>query len=325
MDLQPHRTEAGHRYSSSSSAIDLSRTPAGLTGQPPSSSPSGPTNERYARKRSSWGQVEPGQDPLHLDTRVPAMPAHVVASPTGLSPSSGQPLVARSDSVDDPFWPGPPSRDNMAEAHRVASYGSGSSIASTAGPSRARLGASHSGQSELSLISRDTETLDEQHDDDEAGLTQNASAISGHRSWRRASRDDAERSVGETPSARRKSALKYGASPLSGTSNTLLNVSRTMKRISQRVVNLGNHAVEDHIRLEDEPEEKEREKETDSDIEVEAVLVSPETPVSAPVPLISPLRGRTLGFLGPSSRMRLAMYRFLMHPYVTCYRSPFML
>ncbi|KAJ3901511.1 hypothetical protein F5879DRAFT_991875 [Lentinula edodes] len=56
------------RRSSSSSAIDLTRTPAGIASSAPPSPSLEPSNNN-SRRRTSWGKVDLGQDPLQLDTQ----------------------------------------------------------------------------------------------------------------------------------------------------------------------------------------------------------------------------------------------------------------
>ncbi|KAF8585271.1 hypothetical protein K439DRAFT_1632798 [Ramaria rubella] len=81
---------------------------------------------------------------------------------------------------------------------------------------------------------------------------------------------------------------------------TLQRVSRNLRRISVRVVNLGAAGVENrHTKLADGLDED---------------VTSPTSP-----PIYSsksgPLRGTTLGLLGPNNPVRLTMYKFLMYPY----------
>jgi hypothetical protein len=93
-----------------------------------------------------------------------------------------------------------------------------------------------------------------------------------------------------------------------------------MRRISVRVVNFAGKGMEDHVRLDevddekDMKDEKERMREEEDDDENRTARGSkPESPKQPP---FRPLRGRTLGFLGPTNPVRLAMYRILVQPYV---------
>ena len=70
--------------------------------------------------------------------------------------------------------------------------------------------------------------------------------------------------------------------------------------MSVRVVNLGSAGVDDqHARLSDD---------------VDEVVQPPPTSESISSPRSSPLRGTTLGLLGPDNLVRLAMYKFLLYP-----------
>lgn len=152
------------------------------------------------------------------------------------------------------------------------------------------------GQSSASLISRDSESI---KDDDEAGLTSNVSNTAG---WEGDMSHDAERIGGIPP--RRRTTLRYSAtpSPLKRTETAIRNMSRGFRRVSLRVVNIGGNPMEDSVRLPDGDEddmagEEEKEEEQLPDLRKEM-----------------PIRGRTLGIFGPQSRVRLALYNFLVHP-----------
>ncbi|KIJ40348.1 hypothetical protein M422DRAFT_256903 [Sphaerobolus stellatus SS14] len=85
---------------------------------------------------------------------------------------------------------------------------------------------------------------------------------------------------------------------------TLQRVSRNLRRMSVRVVNLGSAGVDEgHARLADAHEEDEE----------------PIKPGS--VQALTPLRGRTLGFLGPRNPVRVALYKSLLYQYT----EPFIL
>ncbi|KAH9939624.1 Ion transport protein-domain-containing protein [Epithele typhae] len=165
--------------------------------------------------------------------------------------------------------------------------------------------ASLPGQSSASLISTHNresgDTTDSTRDDDEAHLTANMSRQGAGSDW---SGVDAERS-GVSPGSRRRT-VRYSDSPLKKTGTTLKTMSRNLQRASLRVVNFGNGGLEDHARLDDLDEGK-REREEDEDVHEDEVL--PDLSKSMPI------RGRTLGFFGPRSRVRLAMYKFLLFPW----------
>lgn len=195
---------------SASSAVDPTRAPAG------------PRADR-ARKRASWGQVSPGQDPLAT-----------ARSPDG--PPSGPLLPA---SADDPFWAGPA---------RLPSYASMDSPPSMRPRPLPPMPISRlaSVASAASLISRDTDP-GSTRSDDEAELTQ-------HMSW--ASGADADPEVVSPNPVRRRKSARYTQSPLAKPGARLQSLSRNMRRISVRVVNFAGRNVEDHVRLDEDEYEK---------------------------------------------------------------------
>ena len=85
-----------------------------------------------------------------------------------------------------------------------------------------------------------------------------------------------------------------------------MTLSRNIRRVSLRVVNMAGMGIEEHVRLADVEDEK-----VATDDEEEESLDDEET-----LPDLSktlPIRGRTLGFMGPTSKVRLAMFRFLVY------------
>ncbi|KAI0321538.1 Ion transport protein-domain-containing protein [Amylostereum chailletii] len=173
------------------------------------------------------------------------------------------------------------------------------------------------GASMASLISsrRDsnTSTLNDMgQDDDETHLTANMSQQpAGDTGW--PADVDAERISGATPRTRRRT-LRYSAtpSPMNRTGSTLRNVSKSLRRVSLRVVNLAGKGLDDHIRMSDSNDlmvENEKEgpvQDEDEDIKGDAL---PDLRKSLPI------RGKALGILGPENRLRLAMFRFLVYPW----------
>ena len=87
---------------------------------------------------------------------------------------------------------------------------------------------------------------------------------------------------------------------------TLMSVSRNLRRASLRVVNFGGAGLDDHVRLGDVDEPTEKREDDDDVVEEDEAL--PDLSKTLPI------RGRTLGCLGPRSRVRLAMYKFLVYP-----------
>ena len=90
------------------------------------------------------------------------------------------------------------------------------------------------------------------------------------------------------------------------------SISRRLRRISVRVVNFGGASLEDevHVRL---PSDDDDQRAARGDDEEGSEKVDEPLPDSSVVRL---LRGRTLGFFGPTSRVRLAMYEILIFPCV---------
>ncbi|OBZ73075.1 hypothetical protein A0H81_07105 [Grifola frondosa] len=126
--------------------------------------------------------------------------------------------------------------------------------------------------------------------------------------WSQGDDIDPERS-GSTSRPRRKT-VRYTVSPsaLKKTGTTLKTVSRNLRRASLRVVNLGTFGLDDHVRLEDVDELVQKQEEDEAEAEDEDEVL-PDLSKTLPI------RGRTLGFLGPTNRVRLAMYQFLVYPW----------
>jgi len=80
--------------------------------------------------------------------------------------------------------------------------------------------------------------------------------------------------------------------------------------MSVRVVNLSGRGLDDHVRLDDADEEVSPGRKGDGDSEELDYPALPDLRKSLPI------RGRALGFMGPTNTIRLFMYRFLLFPYV---------
>ncbi|KAH9916480.1 Ion transport protein-domain-containing protein [Fomitopsis serialis] len=184
---------------------------------------------------------------------------------------------------------------------------------------RTRYQTAQAGPSSVSLISEfrgSGDTLDGQREDDEARLTSNMDKTGvGGVGWALSDEDDPERSVGGSARSRRR-ASRYGASPspLKKTGNTLKLMTGNLRRASIRVVNFAGFGLEDHVRLADAEDESPEHTLVDK---VQADDTGEEEEVAS-LPDLSrslPIRGRTLGCLGSTSRIRMAMYRFLVYPW----------
>ena len=115
---------------------------------------------------------------------------------------------------------------------------------------------------------------------------------------------DPERS-GASGRARRRT-VRYSTSPLKKTGTTIQTFSRNLRRASLRVVNFGGLGLDEHVRLEDVDERRDKRDDEDEVPEEDEAL--PDLSKTLPI------RGRTLGWLGPRSQLRLAMYKFLTYP-----------
>lgn len=106
--------------------------------------------------------------------------------------------------------------------------------------------------------------------------------------------------------------MRYSTSPspLRKTGNRLATLSRNIRRASVRVVNMAGIGVDEHVRLGDTEDEKQQARDDEEDEEKE-----PDEDAILDLSRALPIRGRTLGFMGPTNKLRLAMYRFLIYPW----------
>ena len=127
---------------------------------------------------------------------------------------------------------------------------------------------------------------------------------------------DSEIEGGSTPRTRRRT-LRYSVtpSPLKKTETAIKSVSKNLKKMSLRVVNLANTELEGHLRLGDGNGDR-------GDKRVASEEESDEGPPQPELKKVFPIRGRALGFLGPDSKIRLALFHFLVHPCVLLFYSP---
>ncbi|KAF8632710.1 hypothetical protein AX15_001734 [Amanita polypyramis BW_CC] len=164
------------------------------------------------------------------------------------------------------------------------------------------------GPSTTSLLFQPDFELDDDHrEDDEAGLTQNMALNASSAAWHgQPATDvnvDAERAGGlVTPRSSRRSKRYGRANSLRKTGSAIKSVSRSLRRASLRVVNLSTITLENQVRLPDDDDEDLSGKE-DNVLQQQQEEHRRSTP----------LRGRTLGFFGPESKVRLSLYQFLVH------------
>ncbi|THH14934.1 hypothetical protein EW146_g5467 [Bondarzewia mesenterica] len=300
--------------SSSSSAVDL----PGLASAGPSSPSLGPseTHGSFARRRTSWGMVEDGQDPLrHLDGPFRTSPALPQSSNSGTYVLDDDPFAAYP--TDDPFAAPAPERypTGRAQTYEVQEdrYGSRSEQA-YANARAAASAASLIDPASSSYYYRDSRASEGdtgRRDDDEAHLTSNMARADTPEGWS-ADSERADAAVG------RRRTLRYsvGPSPLRKTGSRFRSVSRSIKRASLRVVNLAGMGLEEHARL-DDVEDEDKGKVSKAGVVVEEEMDEDEEKLEGlpDLRMNLPIRGRTLGCLGPENSVRLAMYRFLVYPW----------
>lgn len=135
--------------------------------------------------------------------------------------------------------------------------------------------------------------------DDEQRLTSAAQPFWGVPDGEGVYDEDEERRAGVAIKGRRQ---KYVGTPLRSASlggSALRVVSRNLRRMSVRVVDLASSSTRDQgLKLEDEPDEKS----------------TPSIAADEPVPSSSPsnLRGKALGLFSSGSRVRQTMYNFML-------------
>ena len=306
VDTSHHST-----HSSSSSAVELVATTATITPSSPSLLPSADGRSSFARRRQSWGRVDAGQDPLRLEDlptmnllNGPSSSSRSAAIPSQPGPSTytlddDDPFIARHDhvSISNPFHPQVATTDYDAEPFTYANHQQGRS--STTSLISSRRGSSPS-----------TYTLD-----DSAHLTAN---INGHKmsDWHTDSEHLADPA---TPrSGRRTLHYSTNRSPIERSGSALKRISRSLRRVSWRVVNFAGAGLDDHILLsggdgDDGPlDGQSRPPARGDDDDDDGAVDDPFTDLGK----ILPVRGRTLGLFGPTSRVRRAMYDFLIFPCV---------
>ncbi|KZT30145.1 hypothetical protein NEOLEDRAFT_1238275 [Neolentinus lepideus HHB14362 ss-1] len=298
------RPSTPSRNSSTSSAVDLGGT-AGLVSSSPASPALNPSDSKgsFARRRTSWGRVEPGQDPLRLD-----LPSFEQGASKG---SSAARVMHNSEFDEDPFSSPTDELPHLAHDYPIGSgdtrYGN---VYSTSQP----------GPSTVALIppsyrtySGDSRAVDGSCEDDEAHLTSNMVQQGSSKDWSTDEEADTERLGGTMPRMRRKTGCySVSPSPLKRAGTALGGFSRNLRRASLRVVNFSGLSTEDRIRLADE------EDDDNGDIKGKGKEEDTEDPQRMPhhdLLINLPVRGRTLGFLDARNPVRLAMFNFLVSPW----------
>jgi hypothetical protein len=279
-----------------SSAIDLTGTPTGLAISVPPSPSLDPADTAFARRRTSWGRVDPGQDPLRLPSSLNTRTVVPVTSGSTVYTINDDPFYSPTDEVsfarDFPF------------ATVTTRYGSQDNAYPT----------SQAGPSTTSLIQQPSEfELDRMtDDDDDARLTTNMSHNGTGTSREPGYDEDPEQSAGSTPRSHRRT-VRYSVtpSPFKNTGTVFKRVSQNLRRVSLRVVNLAGAGLENQIRLPGDNEGEARGRRSvgkKKDGEEGEDAEFPDLTINLPI------RGRTLGCLDSNSKLRLALFNFLVHP-----------
>ena len=261
---------------------------------------------RHPHSTSVSSAVDLTGTPAGLAASLPPSPS--------LSPKDGPDSVTRRR----PSWSAPIPRLNVQVNTRAFSVDDDPFISPVVSPDddtppRSWAGSAYlttqAGPSSASLIP----TLPEDEGDD-AHLTANVSHH-GSPGWSAHDVGDPERSISASPKSRRKSN-RYSASPspLKKTGTTLQSVSRSLRHMSVRVVNIAGRNLDDHVRLDDVDDERSPKRGSDDDSEEPEYSALPDLRKSLPI------RGRALGCMYPTNPIRLFMYRFLLFSYVDSHR-----
>jgi hypothetical protein len=270
-------TQEAYRIPRTPSAVDLTRLPTGLASSVPPSPSLNPLGYQNTttRRRASWSRMDSGEAPFQLEP--PRFPVHMDRH----TPDMGSTTTA---GYDDPFYfPVDDPSSHRRQPYSGANYDSD--------PDSNSYSTSQAGPSSASLLRIETN-----RDDDEARLMSNMASIGMTGGWGDV---DSERIAGTSPSARRR---QYNGppSPLKKSGSFLMSVSRKIQRASLRVVDLASSGLETQVRLADDDD--------DDDSKVAPVPDGDEASVES-----RNLRGRALGFLGPSNKLRLACFHLLVH------------
>lgn len=292
-----------------------------------------------SRRRLSWGRMERQHvdilnDPLRLDTSPVittssgGMKINTMNAPT-ISTAGAVSTTAAMEDFDTLDTDTPHEEDALTRGRFFNESGNAS---------QSSLIAAYRTKSRTS-----SEYDDIGLDDDEVRLTSSSAMPSGRDKstltssnsllLSSSSHDGAER----TPGNRRKS-VRYSTAP--STAERIRSVKRNLRRMSLRVVNIASAGLEEKargIRLQDDDDVsdnegyyreeggrqrrerkrttihgKERERARADGQEYEQI----DEDDLPDLGIRMPIRGRTLGFFGPTSSVRLAMFRFLSYTYV---------
>ena len=290
--MDNHQNHQPSASSSVTSGVDLSGTPI--------SSPSLVIEPDHSSRRSSLARRRSwGNDKLRDAAKAESSSGH----PLHLDPD-----MSSQRGGQDPFS----SNHERPIPHYVGDIYSNSRV----------------GTSRASLMREDLEREledDGHREDDQAHLTANMSRIGTDSLLLEEDASpktpdfsiiDPEVEGASTPRTRRRTR-RYSTtlSPLKKTETAIKSVSRNLRRMSLRVVNLANTGLEGQLKLGDgnqDGDEKKPAEEAEEEGEEEE-----EDESQQDLKKIFPIRGRALGFLGPKSKIRLALFNFLVYPCVS--------
>jgi hypothetical protein len=316
--------DTNHTQSSSSSAIELIPTSATIPATPssPSLLPSPDSRSSFARRRLSWGRAD-SAGPVHLP---PAMddPGPLSSRPSTSSQSvssvyalDDDPFVASTPraNLDDPFRPSITSHyddpDPFAYPSNPHACASSTSLISNPRPDSSPTSSTVDDFTHLTAT-LSTNDMNPNNKMDAAA----ANDDHDHDDWRT---DSEQHILGDTtPRTRRRLEQRYSANltptPIQRSGTAIKRLSQGLRRVSWRVVNFAGAGLDDHIRLPDGGDQvdasRHRPSPDDNDDD------RPVQPFADLGRKVFPLRGRSLCFFGPSSRVRRAMYDFLIFPCV---------
>jgi len=295
-DRYLHRSSPS-RVNAATSGIDLPNTAVGISAPP---SPAlEPSDSNLARRRS-WGnrlrETGPGSSSsseltqLELDSLAQVQTSPRRPTTNGRPAMAQQMQVANDERSRHPYVIDPTHQYGPRTGVLPDIYSD-----PMAGPSRASL-----------MPEQEHEMEDGHREDDEAHLTANMlTAGMGDGSPEGYSSGDPEYEGATTPRTRRRT-VRYSVSPspLKKTESAMKSVSKNLRRMSLRVVNLANTGLEGQLRLGDGEDSARRRRGAEDE----------DGPPAPDLKQALPIRGRTLGFLGPNSKLRLSLFHFLVHP-----------
>ncbi|KAG1762972.1 hypothetical protein EDD22DRAFT_952697 [Suillus occidentalis] len=232
-----------------------------------------------ARRRTSWAKLDVGQDPLR-----PNPPLTMEASPSRTPP---RPFIPDENPVYSPsngFFA------NTSTHNGNSIYNDLPYTAAQAGPSSA------------SLMPTPESDPDSSKDGDDVHLTgTNSRWKYANGTWASADFNvDSECRVGATGPTRRRT-LRYSSSPLKRTGSAFRVMSKHLRHASLCIFNLSSHPLDNFIRLLDEDfDDGEYSPMQDSKEPFEEQWNEEQVFLSRK---LTPLRGRTLGFLDSSSTL----------------------